>query len=453
MVAIRRLVSLLAIGLLLGGTLSSCTGGGSDRVRVGKVGRSDVAELVEAPGTVAARATATLRSPAEGTVKRLYVADGEEVKEGEILAKIDSPTAREQLRQARDADANVAGGQSVPVGLNLGGFQRQIDRTAERGFRTARQVANRISDPRQRARVLTEITKAEAQYRTAASAARNAVAQLNAGLGSIGSAMSSLTAAQRVQTRSAVRAAERVVAGLTLRAPFDGVVDLGGPADGAGGLGDLAGQLPEQLQSQAGAAGALGSLPGGGASRDAASIAEGAPVSGGDAVVTVTDVSELSLSADVDETDVLQVKPGIEADVELDAVQGATYKAEVTGVGVTPKEAAGGGVAYKVTLTLERGTTADGTAAPRPKPGMSAVLNLRVREVRDTLAVPSSAVVTSGRDTTVWVVSGGRAQRRVIKLGAQGDAVVEVTYGLREGEQIVIGGAGSVRQGQEIAAA
>jgi RND family efflux transporter MFP subunit len=191
-------------------------------------------------------------------------------------------------------------------------------------------------------------------------------------------------------------------------------------------------------------------VPAGGA-KDATSIATGAPIAAGDAVVTVTDVSRLSLAADVDETDVLRVAEGVRADVEFDAVQGGTYTAEVTGVGVTPTESTGGGVTYKVTLTLGNGTLSGGGAAPRPKPGMSAVVNLRVREQRGVLSVPSSAIVSSGRESIVWVVAGGRAQRRVVGLGAQGDTAVEVVRGLREGERIVVRGADSVQQGEELA--
>jgi multidrug efflux pump subunit AcrA (membrane-fusion protein) len=152
----------------------------------------------------------------------------------------------------------------------------------------------------------------------------------------------------------------------------------------------------------------------------------------------------------VDETDVLQVAKGVEAEVEFDAVEGGTYEAEVTGVGVTPKESNGGGVTYKVTLSLGRGTLAGGGTAPRPKPGMSAVVNLKVRDVQNVLSVPSSAIVTSGRESVVWAVSDGRAQRRVVGLGAEGDATVQVTRGLREGESIVVRGADSVEQGQEL---
>lgn len=447
-VALWRLVLLMLISGLL---LAACSGDEPSTIRIGAVSRGDVAEVVEAPGTVSARATATLRAPAEGTISDLHVADGDEVRKGEIVAEISSPSAREQLEQARDADRQAASGNAAPAGVNLSAFRRQSDRTAREGFRTARQAAARIPDLEVRAQVLAQITAAQAQYTAAAAAARDAVAQLNAGIGSITSAMSSITAAQRVQTRAAVRAAERTVDALALEAPFSGVVSLGGSA--GGGLSGLAGQLPSQLSGPGGAQPSLGAdLPGagGGGARDAASIAEGVPIASGDAVVTVTDVSRLTLSAEVDETDVLQIRRGVPAGVELDAAPGATYQAAVTGVGATPTQSSGGGVTYKVTLSLRPGTYAGGGRAPWPKPGMSAVIDLRVREARGVLSVPSSAIVTSGQNTTVWAVAAGRAERRVVRLGAQGDTVAQVVSGLGEGERIVVRGADGVRQGQEL---
>jgi HlyD family secretion protein len=455
-VVLRRFLPLvLIIGLPSAGLLSACSGGEPSKVRVGSVARADVAEVVEAPGTVSARATATLRSPAEGTIKELRVADGDEVRKGEVVAKISSPSAREQLDQARDADRQAAAGGGAPAGIDLSAFRRQSDRTAKQGFTSARKAAGEIPDPAVRARVLGQIAKAQAEYTVAAATARNAVAQLNSGIGSVTSAMSSIAAAQRVQTRAAVRAAERTVKALVLRAPFGGVANLGGPAASSGlsGLSGLAGQL--QGQAGQGGQGAPASLAAGlsgagGGAKDASAVAAGVPVASGDAVVTVIDDSRLTVSADVDETDVLQVRRGVTARVELDAAPGATYLATVTGVGATPAESSGGGVTYKVTLTLGDGTFAAGGAAPRPKPGMSAVVDLRVREARSTLSVPSSAIVTSGQDATVWVVAGGHAERRVVRLGAQGDTVAQVVSGLGEGDRIVVRGADTVRQGQRL---
>jgi HlyD family secretion protein len=453
-VVLRRFLPLvLIVGLPTAGLLSACSSGKPSKVRIGSVARADVAEVVEAPGTVSARATATLRSPAEGTIKQLRVADGDEVHKGEVVAKISSPSAREQLDQARDADRQAASGGGVPSGVNLSAFRRQSDRTAKQGFATARSAVGKIPDPAVRAQVLGQIAKAQAEYTVAAAAARNAVAQLNAGIGSVTSAMSSITAAQRVQTKAAVRAAERTVKALVLRAPFSGVVDLGGPA-ASGGLSGLAGQLPSQLQGQ-GSQGSQASLAAGlsgagGGAKDSSAIAAGVPIASGDAVATVIDVSRLTVSADVDETDVLQVTRGVAARVELDAAPGASYAATVAGIGATPAQSSGGGVTYKVTLTLRGGTYAGGGPAPRPKPGMSAVVDLRVREARGALSVPSSAIVTSGQNATVWVVAGGHADRRVVRLGAQGDTVAQVVSGLGEGDRVVVRGADSVRQGQRL---
>lgn len=454
---IRRPFSLTLVVTSAFGVLSGCSGGDDRRdIDVRPVGRADVAERVEAPATVSARAAATLRSPAEGTLDRLYVSDGERVRKGQVLARIDSPAAREQLAQAWDADRSASSGAPVPAGIDLSGFRRQSDRTARRGFDAAREAAQKIPDTGQRAKALTEITKAEGDYRAATAAAQAAVERLNAGLGGIGSAMTSITAAQRVQTRAAVRAAERTVKGLTIRAPFSGVVSLGGSSAAGGGLSGLLGALPAQLQSQAaGAAGAAGGSSGSGSGGDggaagAASVAEGAPVSAGQAVVTVVDTSELTLAADVDETDVLRLSRGVEAEVELDAVPDASYTAEITGIGVTPRQSGGGGVTYRVTLSLSGGTNPDGTDAPRPKPGMSAVVDLRVREVRDAVAVPVAAVQTSGGRSVVWVDAGGRAQQRVVRLGAEGEATVQVISGLQVGERIVVRGTDSVRQGEEL---
>jgi hypothetical protein len=81
---------------------------------------------------------------------------------------------------------------------------------------------------------------------------------------------------------------------------------------------------------------------------------------------------------------------------------------------------------------------------------MSAVTRLTVRESPDAVAVPASAVVSSGRESVVWVSADGTAQRRVVKLGAQGEAVVEVVSGLTVGERVVVKGADAVRQGQRL---
>jgi multidrug efflux pump subunit AcrA (membrane-fusion protein) len=286
----------------------------------------------------------------------------------------------------------------------------------------------------------------QSQYEAARARADQAAAQLAAGLGSLSDAVAALSEAQRVQTRAAVAAARRTVRALTIRAPIAGTVSLsaGETAAGSTGASDLLSQLPESVQSQAGDA--LGA----GSTSVTAVTAQGAPVGTGQPLVTVTDASTLSLTAEVDETDVLLVRPGVPALAELDAVPDARYAAEVTTIDPTPTTSTRGGVSYVVRMSLGRGTTADGGTAPTPRPGMSAVVDLRVRTADGAVAVPASAVFRSGSRDAVWAVSNGVARERLVRLGAQGQARVEILEGIEPGEQVVVRGADRVREGQRV---
>lgn len=457
---LRRGIPPLLVFLL---ALAGCTADEPSNIQIAEVGRAPVTEIVEAPATIGARASALLRSPAQGTISKLYVRDGDQVKKGQLLVKINSPQAEDQLKQARKA-ATLPKTPQLSLGtptIRLASFDtKAFDRQVRKHFDRARAEARKVEDAQARKQLLSAIDLAQAQHkaqgralskitadlnRTISGVLSQLTGQLTSGLGGLTSSMSSLQAASKTQAKAAVKVAETTVKSLTIKAPFSGIVTLGRASGGSGatsGLSGLLSQIPGGQQ--------LPAVPSSGSSSGGTPVATGVPVSAGDSIVTVTDVSTLTLAADVDETDVLLVKDGTTAAVELDAVPGASYTAEVTGVGVTPMESSTGGVSYPVQLKLGGGTFDDGAKAPTPKPGMSAVARLTVRESQEAVAAPASAIVTSGRESIVWVVAGGAAQRRVVKLGAQGDALVEVLSGLTVGDRIVVKGADSVRQGQQL---
>jgi HlyD family secretion protein len=431
-------------------TAVACSGGGDSRITVASVGRATVTEVVEAPATVTAKATATLSATSDGEVAVLRVHDGQQVRAGQVLLRIESPAARRALRQAKAADANAASAGSIGApGGGLSAQQAQADAAASRAFTRARRTATRINDPQIRRQALAAVAASEAQFAAASARASSAVAQFQSGFGSLADAVSALSSAQRIQTRAAAEAARRTVAGLVVRAPIDGTVSLtAAPQSSASqGAGSLVDQLPEELQGQAsqllGGTGTSGSSVTG-------AVSQGQPVSSGQPLVTVTDASTLTLTAQVDETDVLLVKAGVQATAELDAVPGASYAAEVTTIDPTPTTSSRGGVTYVVRLAFGAGRGADGESAPTPRPGMSAVARLRVRTARDVLAVPVSAVFRDGQRDAVWVVVNGKARERPVRLGAQGESRAEVLNGLRSGERIVVRGADRVHNGQQV---
>lgn len=343
--------------------LAGCSGDPAAAVRTATVARGTVAEVVEAAGTVTARATSAVTSPADGTVASVAVRDGAKVAAGDVLLRLSSPSAQQALSSALAAGA-VAGETGV-AGQALAGAQLQ-------------------------------------------------------------------------QARATVDA-------LTVRAPIAGVVTLGAGAPPAGDdLGGLLGSLPGALQGAAGAA-----LGGGGGGAPAAStttndLGPGAPVGTGTPLLTVTDLSTLGIAAEVDETDVLLVRAGTEAVVTLDALPDAEYRATVSSVDLAPTAASGGGVSYRIRLTLI-------DPEPLPRPGMSAIVDLQVREATGVLVVPTAAVVRDGADDVVFVVDEDeRATRRVVRTGAEGEDTVEVTEGLREGDRVVSRDADRLSDGDEL---
>jgi len=454
---LRPRLTVLAVAAVTALTLTaaSCGDDQSD-VALGQAGRASVVEVVDAPASVTARAAASLTAPAEGTLVGLRVAAGDRVRAGQVLAVIDSPSARARLRQARQAltAARRAGGGGAGS-VNLTGLRRSTDRQAQAAFDAARGTAAQVADLRLRAALLAQVTVAERRYAAAAETAGQAVRAVQRGIAGLSSAMSALTAAQRLQAQQAYDLAKSTVDALTLRAPIGGVVQLGGVAGGgSSSLSDLLAGLP---------AGGLtgGAAPAAGAPGGAAPGAQSLPgvdgavpvgglVTAGTPVLTVVDTSDLGLLAEVDETDVLLVDEGVAATVELDAATGAVYEATVRSVDVLPTPSARGGVAYRVRLALGPGTFPDGRAAPAPRPGMSAVTHLRVRQADDAVTVPAAAVFSSSGRDAVWVIRDGRAERTDVTVGVQGQDLVQIVTGVQEGQRVVVRGADQVSAGQQV---
>ena len=427
--------------------LTACSGANEPVIEVAAVSSATVVEVVEAPASVTAAATAAVTAPATGDIRSLRVRDGQRVREGQLLLVVNSPQTKRTLAQAEQAAAATS--TSVDLGsVDISAAQARADATARRAFARARRAAEQIPDPAQRKQALAQVDQAEAQYQAAQATAASAAARLNGGVANLEQALNALTSAQQVQAQIAVEAALSAVGALNVRAPIAGTVVLGASAGGSSSdVSGLVDQLPSSLAGQAQALLGGGSAPGGSTT---GTVAVGSPVSSGDPLLTITDVSTLSLTAEVDETDVLLVKPGVDADVELDAVPGAVYRATVRNVDLNPTASGRGGVGYVVRLDLYGGTTVAGAVAPKPRPGMSAVAGLKVLTAKNAVAVPAAAVFRDGQRDAVWLVVDGVAGKQVVTLGAQGEAMIQVVEGVALGDEIVVRGADQVRDGQAV---
>jgi len=397
----------LALGIVTLVSLTAASCGHDDKgVSVGSATTGTVDEIVEAPGAVTARSAATLSAPAAGTLTDLRVEAGDQVRKGDVVAIIDSPelvARRDSAAKALDQASRGGGTPSV----SLAGYtsvRKRTDKQAASAFDDARAAAGKVTDAPTKAVLLEQVDAAEKQYQAASATAAAALRSVQRGVASLGSAVGALSAAQKLQAQQAYDLAQAAVDALTLRAPVAGVVQLGGAATGGGtSLSDLI--------SSASAGGAAPAAPAASTALPGVdeAVPRGAYVAAGTPIATIVDVSRLGLVAEVDETDVLLVKPGVTATVELDAAPGVDYRATVRAIDLLPTTSARGGVSYRVRLDLTAGT-------PTPRPGMSAVVRLQVRQATGAVTVPASAIVNADGQDTVWAVRDGRYRRVPVEL-------------------------------------
>ena len=86
-------------------------------------------------------------------------------------------------------------------------------------------------------------------------------------------------------------------------------------------------------------------------------------------------------------------------------------------------------------------------------PGMFARLKLPLQTVANAIVVPREAVlVTPNGERIAFVLKDGKALRRKLETGIEGEGLVEVTSGLQPGDKVVVAGNEKLRDGMEVKA-
>ena len=98
-----------------------------------------------------------------------------------------------------------------------------------------------------------------------------------------------------------------------------------------------------------------------------------------------------------------------------------------------------------IKVTLEIPEYPEGT-----RPGDFAHVRITTARREDALLIPRIAVVQDRQQQVVFVVVDGRAQRRVVELGFEEDDKAEIIKGLAVGEQVVIKGQNSLKDGAAV---
>ena len=182
----------------------------------------------------------------------------------------------------------------------------------------------------------------------------------------------------------------------------------------------------------------------------------GANMMTGTEVLRVADLNRMEVMVDVNENDIIRVKLGDTAIVEVDAYLDRDFKGVVTEIansantlGSTSDQVTN----FKVRILILKESYEDLISEKNPspfRPGMSASVDIYTSSKSNVLTVPIQAVTTrtdtlstdpAAKDkirTLVFLSDGTYALARDVKTGIQDNVNIEILDGLKEGDEVII---------------
>lgn len=407
------------------------------------VQRGPLLATVDTAGTVEMARSVSLVFQASGQVQEVAVSEGDAVKAGQVIARLDTTDAELQVAQAEASLAvaeaqlalakkgstaeDIASAQAALASAEEGLKRLQAGATAEE-VEIARLRWEQAKDQLWSAQASRDATcgnpmaggsacdQAEAAVAAAEMAAEIArvqyeqtqkgagdselraaeaqVAQARANLARLVNEPSAenlrVAEAGVAQAEAAVALAKRALEQCALTAPFDGTLS----------------RLDLQVGQVVGPSTIAGVLSGD---------------------------SRMQIAADMSEVDVARVAQGQQVEITLDALPDRTFKghvADVAPAGVSTQ----GVVNFPVTIVFDE-------ADPAIRPGMTANISIIVERRENVLLVPSRAIHTQGSDRVVYVLEGSQIEEIPVQVGMSGDSGTEILDdSLSEGQEVIVSG-------------
>lgn len=389
------------------------------KVSTDKVSLQTITETVSASGKVQPEVEVKLSSDVSGEIVEMLVKEGDVVKKGQLLCKINPEIYISSFdRAVAGLNSTKAGYESSKARLDQAQSQLKKAETAyQRNKKMFEEKVISASDW-EIVKSAYEVAKAEVE------AAEQGVsgAQYNVKSGS-----------------ASVREAKENLNKTDIFAPVDGTVSK--------------------------------------ISRKKGERVAGTSFTDGTEILRISNLQEMEVKADVGENDIIRIHLKDTALVEIDAYSPRKFKGIVTEIANTPNETVTGTdnvTNFAVKIRILRESYADLIPADNPqyspfRPGMSATVDIQTKKAGNVIAAPIKAVTTrdtaihrsskqvarrnddgtveklepenSGNDTpvkeVVFVNENGVAKMRVVKTGIQDVNYMEITEGLKVGDEVI----------------
>jgi len=409
-------------------------------VQTGVTARGDLTAIVTASGEIKPRNYINLGANAQGPITALLVKEGDRVRKGQVVARIEhiQPEADVKAQQAAVASA-LADSAAAEAGLKA---QDDTITTAEATLDRFKNEAQRTKVLYDRAEQLfkdrviarQDYEQKKADYDSAEASVRENSARLAQMRSQRAQTLAQLNSAQRhvAQAQAGLTRLDDVLARFDVISPIDGEVT----------------NLPVRMGE---------------------TVVPGIQNSAASTIMTIADMSLITSEVKADETDIVNIQLGQIANVTIDAIPNKTFTGKVIEIGDTAiLRSSGLAASQSATSNQEAKDFKVVVALDAPpddiRPGLSSTAKIVTATRRDTLMIPIQAltvrkkgelespndgVQAASLDPTetaskeeiqgVFVVHDGRAEFRKVETGISGSTAIEVLSGLGPGDQIVTG--------------
>jgi HlyD family secretion protein len=376
----------------------------------------NVVARITASGDVIPVRRLNLNPKTSGRLEKLFVEQGDRVRQGQVVAQMDQSelnAQREQsLAELSQSQANLsllrAGSRPEAIGqaqatvnqakAEITSAQTRLDLATQRVQRN-QSLATAGAITRDRLdEVLNEERSARANLEQTRARLNNAVQQLNQQENGPRIQEIEQAAAQVETARARLKQIDTQLSDTVIRAPFDGVITQKNAT-----VGDFV--TPTSFTTSSGAATSI-----------------------------VTLASDLEVLAKVPEVDISQIKPGQEVEIRADAYPKQSFKGVVRLVSPEAKEDATqkGVVTFEVRVRITSGKD-------QLRSGMTTDLAFLGGRLNGALMVPSVAIVTDKGQTGVLVPDrNNKPKFQPVTLGSSIGNQTQILEGVKSGDPVFV---------------
>ena len=166
----------------------------------------------------------------------------------------------------------------------------------------------------------------------------------------------------------------------------------------------------------------------------------------GEIIMKISNLDLMEVDVEVNESDIISVSMGNEAEIEVDAYLGHTFRGIVSEIGNTALNASSNGfnldqvTNFSVKIRIDSNSYNGVLDSGAPfRPGMSATVDILTESASDVMSLPIQCVTTRNDSLGVFVLEGSTAVWTSVEVGIQDNQNIEIKSGVNENDIVISG--------------